>query len=458
MAPSKPFHIAVVGGGIGGLCTAIGLLHQGISVTVYESAAAFAEIGAGGKSTYTTQKPSFHVPPVHRSQLLISTVSFGPNSRQAMFLIDPKIQTGYERRATSNGSKASSQTWFDYRLGISGVGFWPDGSKGKAGQHIATVQAPNAGQSSVHRAHFLDELVALIPNEYCHFGKRLEKVTQKPDGKVEMEFHDGSTAEADAVISCDGVKSVSRKILLGQDHPELNPTFSGKYAYRGLVPMEKAVAALGDELARNSQMYLGRHGHILTFPIEKGETMNVVAFRDKPDGKWEDERWVLPMKKEDMFRDFEWWGESAMKILGLMEKPDVWALFDHPPAPTYFKGRLCLLGDSAHASTPHQGAGAGQAIEDAYVLTSLLGQCSSAAELEQAFHAYDVVRRPRSQKVVTTSRRVGRVYEFEDEELGEDLEKTGRALEKMYDWIWQEDLVAQLERAKEVMNGEKLEL
>jgi len=44
-----------------------------------------------------------------------------------------------------------------------------------------------------------------------------------------------------------------------------------------------------------------------------------------------------------------------------MEKPDVWALFDHPPAPTYFKGRFALLGDAAHASTPHQGAGAGQA-------------------------------------------------------------------------------------------------
>ncbi|KAG0651169.1 Terreic acid biosynthesis cluster A [Hyphodiscus hymeniophilus] len=124
-------------------------------------------------------------------------------------------------------------------------------------------------------------------------------------------------------------------------------------AYRGLIPIEKAVAALGEEFARNSRMYLGEHGHMLTFPIGKGMTMNVVAFRTKADGKWEYERWVLPMNKEDMFNDFEGWGESVQKILSLMDKTDVWPLFDHPPASTYYSGNLAMLGDAAHASTPH---------------------------------------------------------------------------------------------------------
>lgn len=82
-------------------------------------------------------------------------------------------------------------------------------------------------------------------------------------------------------------------ILLEDDNKRAHAQFTGKYAYRGLIPMEKAVNALGDGLARNSQMYLGYHGHVLTFPIEKGETMNVVAFKTKEDGKWEDEKWVL---------------------------------------------------------------------------------------------------------------------------------------------------------------------
>ena len=136
-----------------------------------------------------------------------------------------------------------------------------------------------------------------------------------------------------------------------------------------------------------------------------------------------------------------------------MEKPDVWALFDHPPAPTYFKKRFALLGDAAHASTPHQGAGAGQAIEDAFILSNLLGQVNSVEEIEKAFRAYDAVRRPRSQKIVATSRDAAKIYEFEDEELKTDLESIKRRLETRYNWIWDEDLPQQLTKAQGIMGG-----
>jgi salicylate hydroxylase len=127
-----------------------------------------------------------------------------------------------------------------------------------------------------------------------------------------------------------------------------------------------------------------------------------------------------------------------------MEKPDVWALFDHPPAPTYYKGKLAILGDAAHASTPHQGAGAGQALEDAFVLSSLLGHIETVDHIERAFYAYDAVRRPRSQKVVTTSRETGRIYDFEHAISNGDLGSIGRNLETRYNWIWNEDLQEQL--------------
>jgi len=48
-----------------------------------------------------------------------------------------------------------------------------------------------------------------------------------------------------------------------------------------------------------------------------------------------------------MYRDFEGWVDASNEIVSLMQKPDVWALFDHPPAPTYTKGRICMLGDAA---------------------------------------------------------------------------------------------------------------
>jgi len=62
--------------------------------------------------------------------------------------------------------------------------------------------------------------------------------------------------------------------VLGDDSPVVDPEFTGKYAYRGLIPMDDAAKLMGDDLARNSQMYLGKGGHILTFPIENGKTLN----------------------------------------------------------------------------------------------------------------------------------------------------------------------------------------
>lgn len=284
----SPFHIAVVGGGIGGLCVTIGLLHQGVSCTLFEAASAFAEIGAG--------------------------VSFGPNALSAMSLLDPEIQVGYEKIETRNGWPDKRRTWLDFRVGDKD---WKGMNvPGEVGELIAEVKASGVGKSSVHRAHFLDVLVQMVPDGVAIFGKRLESLVSREE-KMMLIFNDGTTAKADAVIGCDGIKSKTRQILLGESHEASQARFSGLYAYRGLIPMEKAVVAIGDEFARNGQMYLGNAAHVLTFPIEKGATMNVVAFQTKKDGKWEDERWVLPMKKEDMFNDFHGWGDTVLRILSV---------------------------------------------------------------------------------------------------------------------------------------------
>ncbi|KAF2433666.1 mannitol 1-phosphate dehydrogenase [Tothia fuscella] len=411
---TSPFTIAVIGGGIAGLSLTLGLLQHQISVTLYEAASKFGEVGAG--------------------------VSFGPNASRAMKLISPRIFEGFENRATRNQWEDKSQVWFDFRYGES------CGGKRTIGEKIATLEC-EGGQASVHRAHFLDEMVQLLPDGVAKFGKRC--VGYEQDGRhVVLKFSDGSTAEHSAAIGCDGIKSKMRTELLGGDNPASKAVYSGKYAYRGLIPMEKAEKLLGEELAKNSQMYLGNHGHVLTFSIEKGRTMNVVAFSSSE--QWEKEDWVVPMKKEDMFRDFEGWGDSVKEILSLTEKPDIWALFNQPHASTYYKGNVCLIGDAAHATTPHQGAGAGMAIEDSYILCNLLAEVKSAKGIEAAFRAYDAVRRPRSQKLVTTSREAGQLYEFELE--GSDPEAIRVNLLQRMDWLWKHDLTADLAEAKEILN------
>jgi salicylate hydroxylase len=279
---SKPFNVAIVGGGIGGLAFAIGLSrHPHVSFTIYEAAAQFSEIGAG--------------------------VGFGANSQAAMKLIDPAIWEGYSKRATYNGWKSKAGSWFDFTVGEKGP---------EEGKRIIEVLFHNdMTVSTVHRAHFLDELIRLVPEGSARYGKRLVSIDQSGE-KVEVKFADGSSALADAVIGCDGVRSVCRGVVLGQDGPFTQPVFTGKVCYRGLVPMENAVRAVGEERARNRQMYLGHGGHVITFPVGNGKIMNVAAFSTKKDDGWEGP-WVQRNQKENMFKSYEGWGEVVMKILSV---------------------------------------------------------------------------------------------------------------------------------------------
>lgn len=152
-----------------------------------------------------------------------------------------------------------------------------------------------------------------------------------------------------------------------------------------------------------------------------------------------------------MDADFAEWGPHVQKIVGAMQKPDVWALFMHPPCNTYTKGRVCLTGDAAHATTPHQGAGAGMCIEDSYILANLIKEANTVADLERAFQAFDAVRRERTQKNVTTSKEGGMLYDFEL--LGDDLDRIQENFLSRMGWIWQVDLEGQLEQAKKIYHG-----
>ena len=411
-------RLAVVGGGIAGLTLAIGLQKQGVPYHLYEAAHHFGEIGAG--------------------------VAFNPCAVSAFRLIAPELYEGFVRQMTLNATMKDN--WFRFCWGMDSRG-----GQHKADDVISDYQGPGFALHSVHRAHFLDELVKLVPAEHVSFGKRL--VREVDEGThVRLDFHDGSSAVHSGVIGCDGIKSHVRESLLG---PEYNARFTGKYAYRGVLPMDHAVELLGEDMARNSFMHLGYGGHILTFPIAHGATFNVVAFSTKPDGRWDDDRWVVPLHRADLERDFAHWGPTAKKILGLMEKPDVWALFEHPPAPTYCRNRVALVGAAAHASTPHQGSGAGMAVEDAYILSSLLGAARTDADLPDVFAVYDELRRVRSQKLVATSNEAGLQWELEHPAVSDDEDSFRRLLHSRLRWIWNHDLTAELAYGKQLFAERK---
>lgn len=219
---AQPFSLAVVGGGIGGLCLAVALVHHNIPVHVYEAAPAFSEIGAG--------------------------VGLGPNALRAMALLDPAVLEGYKRCETTNVSSSEQGRFFNFRYGMEK----PSADGMVAGQLICDVGSGTV-TSSVHRARFLNELVELLPEGTASFKKRLVGIEDEGDG-VLLKFVDGTEARHDAVVGCDGIKSQVRRLLLGEKDRASEAVFSGHYCYRGLAPAGKAIELLGEELALESQM------------------------------------------------------------------------------------------------------------------------------------------------------------------------------------------------------------
>jgi salicylate hydroxylase len=271
MTPTPEFNLAIVGGGIGGLCLALSIIqYTSIPVSVYENAPKFGEIDAG--------------------------VAFGPNAVRAMKQISEALAAAVDARANRNMALEKKDIWFDFRIGMDGADERARARGVVAGTFLCSIEHPGPGSWMVNRSHLLDELVKLLPPEIAHFGKNLIDIEDLGADGVVLTFEDGSTAHHSAVIGCDGIKSRTRRIMLGNDHPATNPTYTGKYCYRGLVTMEKAVELLGKEKAMNCQAYLGYHGHMLTFPVAGGRLMNVVAFQSSKD--WPHEKMVIPATKE----------------------------------------------------------------------------------------------------------------------------------------------------------------
>lgn len=120
-----------------------------------------------------------------------------------------------------------------------------------------------------------------------------------------------------AVVGCDGIKSRVRQIVLGEDNPASYPHYSHQSAYRALIEMDKALAALG-HLPSGQLMYLGPRAHINTYPVGRGKFMNFVAFiQDK--NEWPDnENLTAPASKADVVEAFSKFGPAVRAMIDLL--------------------------------------------------------------------------------------------------------------------------------------------
>lgn len=128
-------------------------------------------------------------------------------------------------------------------------------------------------------------------------------------------------------------------------------------------------------------------------------------------------------------------------------EPQAYSQWEHKSTSTYANGRVCIVGDAAHATTPWQGAGTGQAFEDALILGTLLGEVELPSEITHAFQAYDAVRRDRCQRVIDSSRGTGLIFCGQDPDAGLDPDKIRTIMAPRWGFIYGIDLVAYKEEA-----------
>ena len=410
-------QIGIVGGGIAGVALALDLCrHSHLNVQLFESAPAFGEVGAG--------------------------VSFGSNAVRAIAGLG--IAEPY-RKIADQTQAPWQDIWFEWR-------------RGEDAGYLGASVAEGVGQSSVHRADFLDALASQLPEGIAQFGKRAVSVEQDAE-QARVLFTDGTEHRCDLLIAADGIKSSIRDhVLNGLGQPLVAPRFSGTCAYRGMIDSQQLRAAyrargIDEHLIDVPQMYLGLDAHILTFPVKQGRLINVVAFisdRSRPDPAWpSDSPWVRNASQEEMLSAFNHWGDAARVLLECIPAPTLWALHELDELPGYVHGRVGLIGDAAHAMLPHQGAGAGQGLEDAWLLARLLADPQVLDSQPQAvLAAYDVIRRPRACRVQRSSWEAGELYELRDPAVADDEQLLSKTLAERFDWLWNHDMQSDLQEAR----------
>jgi salicylate hydroxylase len=347
-------RIAVVGGGIGGLSTALFLRRAGLNkVTVFEQAPELAEIGAG-----------IQVAP--NAVRLLRRLGLAERLRE----VGVRLEVAWEFRRWEDGRVLFSQKF------------------GDEGERMYSEP-----YYTVHRAHLLDMLREAVPEEMLRLGHRCVDVAQDED-EVELTFENGSSERADAVIGADGIHSAVHAAIL-PPHPA---TFSGLAAFRSLIPAEQA-----PEEARRpvTTLWLGPGRHFVHYPVSAGREINLVTAN--PAGDWREESWTAEGRVEDLAAEFAGWDERVQKLIASVTETKRYAFYDREPMERWTVGRVTLLGDAAHPMMPFFAQGATQAIEDAAVVAGCLSEATRET-VEATLLRYESLRKERASKVQQMSR------------------------------------------------------
>ncbi|MEM7535610.1 MAG: FAD-dependent monooxygenase [Chloroflexota bacterium] len=357
MSNKTTLRVAIVGGGLGGLVTALFLRKVGVDVTVYERVDDLREVGAG-----------IVVPPNMVRPLEV----LGLADTLSTFAV--KLEAAWEFRRWEDGTVLFSQPM------------------GEACKRLYGTDCYVA-----HRGDLMSMYKRALPEGIVRLDHQCIAVNEL-ENEVELTFvaraGEQTRVTSDVVIGADGIHSVIRAAVTTPTEAQ----FSGSCAFRCLVPAEKApVMALHPV----QTLWLGPSRHFVHYPISGGRLVNVVAI--VPAGDWRTESWTADGKISDLFNEFESWDSRVHQLIHSATETKRWALYDRQPLDRWCKGRIALLGDAAHAMLPYFAQGAAQATEDGVVLSACL-ENATYESVPDALQRYEKIRQPRANQIQLMSR------------------------------------------------------
>ncbi|UNM13009.1 FAD-dependent monooxygenase [Streptomyces formicae] len=353
-------EVIVVGGGIGGLTTALALARGGRPVLVLERADAFTEIGAG--------------------------LQLAPNATRVLDrlgVLERVVAAGVLPRRLVFHSALSGRELTHLDLG--------DACRERYGGPYVVL----------HRSDLLAILVdaCRAAGVALENGRHVVSVTDEPDRAV-VTCADGAAYEGALAVGADGLRSGVRSRFSDDE-----PVCSGYVAYRGAVPMEQ-VSGAGE--LHDVRVWFGPGLHLVQYPLRTGSLFNQVAVFRSPRHAAGDTEWGTPDELDEVFSATCAQVREAVPALWRHMR---WPMYDREPLDTWAAGRTVLLGDAAHPMLQYLAQGACQAIEDAVALVRALD--GAAGGLGAALKTYEEQRVPRTTRVQRTARVWGDIWHVE---------------------------------------------
>lgn len=350
---------AIVGGGIGGLTTALALRRFGHHPVVVEQARELRPVGAG--------------------------ISLWPNGIKVLNLLGlgpavAELGGTMERMAYAD---RDGRMLLDFPLAV---------LYRRVGERARPIE----------RAALQQLLLDEVGPDTIALGVQATGIEEHDDG-VAITTADGGRLEADLVVAADGTHSSLRDYVVGR---RVERCYVGYVNWNGLVAESDDLAPAGTWLT-----WVGEGKRASLMPVGRRQCY---WFCDVPMPI--EETAGLPAAREALGAEFAGWATPVRTLIERLDPGRVAsiAIHDTPPLPTWRRGRVVLLGDAAHTMAPDLGQGGCQAMEDAWVLCHHLTATSGG--VEDALDRYQAERRPHTAAMLARARRRAAIIHADDAE------------------------------------------